>query len=268
MNPYMPRLARITEVLREASDIKTFKLEPLDGEIRFKPGQFVMISVFGIGEAPFAIVSSPGNSKHIEISVRAVGNVTRALHRLKRGDVVGIRGPLGNEFPLERLKGRDILVLAGGTGLLGVAALLWHIYEDRGRYGDVILLYGAREPRELIRLYDLEVWKERLDVRLTVDKGDASWKGHVGLVTSLLDSVAPLSRDTVAIACGPPVMLKATYEKLLSLGLTPTRIYVSLERQMKCGIGKCGRCMLSNGMFVCKDGPVFRCDQIPLRDLL
>lgn len=269
MNPYMPRPAKITEIIQETVDVKTFKLELMEGRgMNFTPGQFIMISVLGVGEAPFAIASNPRRYEHIEISVKSVGNVTKALHKLRVGDLVGVRGPLGKGFPIQDLKDKNILLIAGGTGLLGITALAWYIYEWRSQFGDVKLLYGARTPNAILRLRDLEIWSKKLEIHLTVDRADSSWKGHVGLVTSLLDIISFSPENTVAIICGPPMMLKATYERLISLNFSPTRIYVSLERQMKCGIGKCGRCMLSNGMFVCQDGPVFRCDQIPLRDLL
>ncbi len=270
-NPYIPKLAKIIKIVEESRDVKTFRLKFMSKSdmesFSFKPGQFVVISVFGIGEAPFAVSSSPLVREYFEVSVRAVGNVTRALHRLSEGSIVGVRGPLGKGYPLNELRGKNIVFIAGGTGLFGISALLWYIYENRKQFSNVMLFYGARTPKDFMRKYDLDAWKERIDVYLTVDRADETWKGHVGLVTSFLDEI-PLPREDVAfIACGPPLMLKATYNKLRSLGYSPSQIYVSLERQMKCGIGKCGRCMLSNGKFVCKDGPIFRCDQLPERDI-
>ena len=271
LNPYLPKLAKVDKIINETENVKTFKLRLLNESdarrFSFNPGQFIIVSVFGVGEAPFAIASSPLVKDYFEISVRAIGNVTRALHGLGEGDVVGVRGPLGNGYPLDELKGKNVVFIAGGTGLFGVSSLLWYIYENRSFFNDVMLFYGTRTPKDFMRKYDIDVWRNRIDVYLTVDRADVSWKGHVGLVTSFLDEIPLPKKEVAFIVCGPPLMMKATYRKLLSLGYSPNQIYVSLERQMKCGIGKCGRCMLSNGKFVCKDGPVFRCDQIPERDI-
>ena len=265
-NPYIPKLARIMGVVEEAYGVKTFKLE-VNGELKFSPGQFVMVSAFGVGEAPFAIASSPSKTSEIEVSIRAVGNVTRYLHRMKVGEIVGVRGPLGKGFPLEQFKDRNIMVVAGGTGLFGVSSLIWHIYENREEYGEVHLLYGVRKPSFILRRADIEEWDKKIGVHITVDIPEPGWSGHVGLVTTLLDKIGIPKENIVFAVCGPPLMMKAVYLKLLKLGYKPNQIYVSLERNMKCGIGKCGRCMLSNGLYVCKDGPVFRCDKLPERDI-
>jgi len=266
-NPYIPRIAKLSKIIDEAPGIKTFRIELLDGEMTFIPGQFITITVFGIGEAPFAIASSPSIKKYIEVSVRAVGDVTNALHRLSENSVIGIRGPLGRGLPLHEIRDMNIILIAGGTGLFGISSLLWYIYEHRYAFRDVILLYGVRTPRDFTRRYDIDVWSNRIEIHLTVDKGDSSWRGHVGVVTSLMNKVRLPREDTIAILCGPSPMLKAGYRKLLEQGFNPHNIYVILERHMKCGIGKCGRCMLSNGKYVCIHGPVFRCDEIPERDI-
>ncbi len=266
-NPYIPRPALIEEIVDEAPLIKTFKIRSFNGGLEFSPGQFVMVYVPGIGESPFAISSSPFTREYIKVSVRAVGDVTKALHKLKPKSLVGVRGPLGNGFPIEELLGKNITVIAGGTGLFGVVSLLWYIYEKRNNFDDVKLLYGARSPRDIVRREELEKWSDRIEVLLTVDRGDETWKGNVGVVTTLLDKTSIDYGKTVFVICGPPLMLKATYNRLLSEGVKKENIYVSLERHMKCGIGKCGRCMLSNGLYVCRDGPVFTCKQLPERDI-
>ena len=270
-NPFIPKLGRIIKIINETSDVKTFRIKFIKKEdikrFKFNPGQFVTITVFGVGEAPFAISSSPHEKEYFEISVRAVGNVTRALHGLDEGSIIGVRGPYGKGYPIEELLGKNIIFLAGGTGLLGVSSMLWYVYHNRGSFERVVLFYGVRTPKDFIRKYDLEVWSDRMEVYLTVDRGDETWKGHVGVVTTFLDEI-PLPKENVAfIVCGPPIMLKVTYNLLRKMGYRSNQIYVSLERHMKCGIGKCGRCMLSNGMYVCKDGPIFRCDKIPVRDI-
>lgn len=268
MNPYIPRLAKIIKIINESPDVKTFRLKFLDGAgLKFTPGNFVMVSCFGIGEAPFAISSSPFVQKYVEVSVRAVGNVTRILHRLGERSVIGVRGPLGKGFPLNEYFNKDVIIIVGGTGILGVSALLWYIYENRDKFNDVKLFYGARTPKDLIRYSDIRIWERKIKTYLTVDHADSSWKGSVGVVTKFLDEVPLHKNNVVFIVCGPPIMMKVTYRKLMSMGYKSSNIYVSLERRMQCGIGKCGSCMLSNGYLVCKDGPVFRCDKLMERDI-
>ncbi len=267
-NPYKPMQGLIEDIITETSDVKTFVIR-LSKEIIFEPGQFIMVYVPGVGEAPFAIASPPGETNVVEITVRRVGDVTNALHRLTVGRVVGVRGPFGRGFPLKELIGKDIVVLAGGTGLLGVSSLLWYIYLNKELFGKTILLYGVRTPRDFLRKRDLSTWSKRIEVYLSVDKTNGCrWGGFVCLVTDLLDIIGVDPRRTYVL-CGPPLMIKAAYYKLvMDNGVSPSKIYVSLERHMKCGLGKCGRCMLSNGLYVCLDGPVFRCDQIPMREMM
>ena len=265
-NPFIPMRSVVEEVIEESPDVRTLVLG-LEKEIEFTPGQFVMVSVPGYGEAPFAIASPPGRCRRIEVSVRRVGDVTAAIHRLRRGDEVGVRGPFGRGFPIKELENRDIVVVAGGTGLLGVSSLLWYMHMNRGVFGEVYLLYGARTPRDLLKRRHLEEWSRSMKLLLSVDRVDGGeWRGHVGFVTDLLDKIER-ARDEVYILCGPPMMMKVAYRKLVSRGVPPSSIYVSLERHMKCGLGICGRCMLSNGLYVCRDGPVFRCDEIPEREI-
>ncbi len=266
-NPYIPQIARVLDVIDETSDIKTIALR-LQQPITFTPGQFVMVTVYGFGEAPFAIASKPGKTDTIEITVRSIGDVTRAIHRLKKDDIVGIRGPLGRGFPLNELENNNIVVIAGGTGLIGVVSLLWYIHVNRSKFKDVTLLFGVRTPRDFIRVKDLEEFRKSIEIHLSVDRAEGmEWHGHVGFVTDFIDLLDIVKPNTKYIVCGPPMMMKVAFKKLVSKGVDRRDIYVSLERHMKCGIGKCGRCMLSNGMYVCRDGPVFRCDTIPERDI-
>ncbi len=273
LSPYVPKLAKVLDVIEETPDIKTLKLRYIDEEeqrrFSFRPGQFAEVSVFGYGEAPFAIASSPSrSSEHFEVSVRAVGTVTRAIHALKPGDIVGVRAPLGKGFPIENFYDMNVIVLAGGTGLFAVSSLLHYICEHRHEFRDVVLLYGSREPRLIPRRYDLDYWSKYIDVYLTVDKPDETWRGFVGVVTQLLDKVpTPRGPHTVACVCGPPIMMRVSIPKLLSLGISRNRIYLSLEWKMQCGIGKCGHCMLSNGKYVCLDGPVFALSEIREEDI-
>ncbi len=266
-NPLLPRPAKVLLIKDEARYIKTLRLKPVDGVPEFTPGQFVMVGVFGYGEAPFAIASSPLRADYIEVSVRAVGDVTRAIHNLSPGDWVGIRGPYGRGFPVKDWEGKNVIVVAGGTGLFGVSALIWYLYEFRSRYGRVVLFYGARTPDDIPRWNDIKVWNGRIETYLTVNRPNDKWKGDIGLVTTLLDKYKLPRRDVVFVICGPPIMIRAVYDKLSRMDYRPKDMYVSLERRMQCGIGKCGACMLSNGLYVCKDGPVFRIDEIPEADL-
>ncbi len=268
MNPYLPKLAKVINIIQETPDVKTIRLKLLNEEkLVFKPGNFVMISCFGIGESSFAISSSPFIQEYFEVSVRAVGNVTRAIHKLKVGDVVGVRGPLGNGYPITDLLNKNIVIISGGTGILGVSSLLWYIHEKRDDFGEVLLFYGARTPKDLVRYRDIKTWGKNIKTYVTVDRADETWKGPTGVVTKFLDEVTIPKHNVIFIMCGPPIMMKVTYRKLIGMGYKAKQIYASLERRMQCGLGKCGCCMLSNGLFVCKDGPIFRCDMLMERDI-
>lgn len=265
-NPFIPIKGVVEDVAEEAPSVRSLRIA-LSEEIEYAPGQFVMITVPGYGEAPFAIASPPGKRRVIEVTVRRVGDVTGAIHRLGPGDLIGVRGPFGKGFPVEELEGKSIVVVAGGTGILGVSSLLWYIHGNRDRFGEVMLLYGARTPRDMIKRREVEVWGKFMRVMLSVDRTDGEpWDGHVGFVTDLLDRVER-PRERIYVLCGPPMMMRVAYSKLVSRGVSPSSIYVSLERHMRCGMGICGRCMLSNGLYVCREGPVFRCDRIPEREI-
>ncbi len=265
-NPYVPFLMRVEDIIIETEDenIKTFELSftAKEDEERFVyiPGQFAEISVFGKGEAPFGMASTPTRPGRLAFSVSKIGVVTSALHQLEKGDRVGVRGPLGNGYPLESFKGKNLVLVGGGFGFSTLRSLTNFILHDSNRetYGDLTVIYGARRPGLLLYKKDLEDWQERGDVHLhlTVDKGENGWQGHVGFVPDVTRSVAPHPGNASAVVCGPPAMIQFTLPVLKDLGFGDGNIFVSLEMRMKCGIGKCGRCNVGS-KYVCSDGPVF-----------
>ena len=256
---YLPRLAELVrmEGLTERERLCELKLRNGD-ELGHKPGQFVEISVFGIGEAPLSISSSPTKKGSFEIGVRTVGNVTNALHRLEKGATVGVRGPFGNGFPLDRLKGQDVLIVAGGIGLVPLRSLVHYIEDNRGDFGRLIVLFGARTPAEQLFLDELAIWRQSKDMEYleTVDRGDENWKGNAGVITTLfpLFDIAP--EKTYAVIVGPPVMYRFVIAECKNKGIPDDQLLLSLERRMKCGVGKCGHCQINN-VYVCQEGPVF-----------
>ena len=258
---YIPSMARLLRVEQLTELEKLFTLELPEGHsLGNEPGQFVEVSLFGIGEAPISVSSSPSRSNGtFELCVRRVGDVTNAMHQLEPGAMLGIRGPFGNPFPIDRMEGKDILFAAGGLGLAPLRSLINEVLDRRGRFGRVIILYGAKQPGELLFRDELADWAERDDVEfhLTVDRGDETWDGHVGVITTLFPDITVNSRATVAATCGPPIMYRFVLMELLGKGIPETQIYLSLERRMKCGVGKCGHCQI-NGLYCCQDGPVFR----------
>jgi sulfhydrogenase subunit gamma (sulfur reductase) len=264
---YLPHLAVIRQIIDETGDTETFCLgfkdERHQREFTFRPGQFAMASVLGVGEAPFCISSSPSRRDGLEITVRRAGRVTGALHRLGPGAEIGVRGPYGTGFPLDFLEGKDLVFIAGGIGLAALRALLWYVLENPDRYGRMSLVYGARRPADLCFARDREAWGKNntLDTVITVDKGEGGWKGREGFVPRVLEEVAPSAGNAVALVCGPPVMNRLTFPVLEKLGFVPERIFTTLEKKMKCGVGKCGRCNIGN-LYVCSDGPVFSYRQI------
>jgi len=256
---YLPHLAELIRVEPIAEREKLFEFKLSHGkELGHKSGQFVEISLFGIGEMPISISSSPTKKRSFELAVRAVGNVTNALHNLDIGATVGIRGPFGNGFPIDNLKGKDILIVAGGIGLFPLRSLINYILDKRSEFGRLIILSGSRTPQERMFVNELEKWHKREDVELleTVDKGDEKWIGNVGVVTTLFPKVDVDPQKTFAITVGPPVMYKFVVAECQKKGIPDERIAMSLERRMKCGIGKCGHCQI-NGVYVCQEGPVF-----------
>ena len=258
---YRPVMARLLKTQQMTDLEKLFTVELPEGRsLGNEPGQFVEISLFGIGEAPISITSSPGRSNGtFELCVRQVGDVTSALHQLEPGAVMGVRGPFGNGFPIDKMRGKDILFAAGGLGLPPLRSLINEVLDQRGSFGQVIILYGTKQPSEILFRDEIREWSEREDVEfhMTVDRGDEDWQGNVGVITTLFPKVTINPRNTVAATVGPPIMYRFVLMELLGKGIPETQIYLSLERRMKCGVGKCGHCQI-NDLYCCQDGPVFR----------
>jgi NAD(P)H-flavin reductase len=257
---YLPEMARLANVEQVAALEKLFTIELPDGRnLGHDPGQFVMVSVLGVGEAPISITSSPSRSNgSFELCVRSVGDVTNALHKMQAGEAVGIRGPFGHGFPIDKMRGKDVLFAPGGLGLAPLRSLINQVIDERGSFGRVIVLYGAKRPEELLFRTELDEWIAQDDVEclVTVDRGDDTWDGHVGVITTLFPEIAVDPRNTVAVTCGPPIMYRFVLMELLGKGIPETQIYLSLERRMKCGVGKCGHCQI-NDLYCCQTGPVF-----------
>jgi len=251
-NVYLPHIAVIEKIIEETPGVRTFhfnfKDEKLREEFTFESGQFGECSVFGVGEAPFCISSSPTRRDHLEFAVQQAGRVTNALHRLGVGAEIGFRGPYGNSFPLELLQGKNLVFVGGGIGLAPLRSLIWNVIDNREKYGNIGIIYGARSPADLCFGYDLDSWDKdkAVNMVITVDRGDESWTGRVGLVPKILEEVAPSAQNAVAIVCGPPIMIRFTFPALAKLGFTPEQMLTTLEKRMKCGIGKCGRCNIGN----------------------
>jgi len=266
-NVYLPHIVVIEKIIDETPGVRTFhfnfKNEKLREEFTFESGQFAEYSVFGVGEAPFCISSSPTRHGHLEFALQRVGRVTNALHRLGVGDEVGFRGPYGNSFPLDLLQGKNLVFVGGGIGLAPLRSLIWNVIDNRDKYQNIDIIYGARSPADLCFQYDLDSWDKDSSINMvtTVDRGDESWKGRVGVVPKILEEVAPSAKNAVVIVCGPPIMIRFTFPALAKLGFTPEQMITTLEKRMKCGIGKCGRCNIGN-LYVCRDGPVFTYAQI------
>lgn len=254
--------AEITNIIRLTEMEKLFQVRIIDDTERerftFLPGQFVMVEVPGYGEIPISISSSFTHKGFIELCIRKVGLVTTVLHNAKRGCKVGIRGPFGTHFPMEQMRGNNILLIAGGLGLAPLRAPIFHVIENRSYYKDVYILYGTKESNLLLFTYQYEEWDRIADINLRViaEQGSKDWKGEIGLITDLLDEVDVDPGETNAIVCGPPVMFKFVCQRLTDMGIPMHRMFVSLERRMHCGMGKCCRCNIGS-TYTCVDGPVF-----------
>lgn len=258
-SPYLPGLATIMKIEEQTAMEKLFMVRPNDGKpLGHKPGQFVEVSVFGVGECPISVSSAPNKKADFEICVRRAGNVTNALHNLKAGDVIGIRGPYGTHFPVEDLRGKDLLFVAGGLGIVPLRSFINYALERRKDYGRIIVLFGARTPDDRLFKTELASLARRPDLEYleTVDVGDASWKGNVGVITTLFPKFTIDPKKTYAIMVGPPVMYRFAIAAARAKGLADDHIIVSLERKMKCGLGKCGHCQMGP-VYVCQEGPVF-----------
>jgi NAD(P)H-flavin reductase len=264
-DPMRPSLQRVERVRRETHDTFTLELRPVEarGHFAFAPGQFNMLYAFGVGECAISISSAPTAGAALAHTTRMVGTVTKALYRLKTGDVLGIRGPFGTAWPLREAEKKDVIFVAGGIGLAPLRPAMCQVLANRSRFGKVVLLYGARTPQDILFRRELERWRTKLDIELyvTVDRAESGWQGNVGVVTMLIQR-APFDRlNCVAMVCGPEVMMHFTVLELIKRGVKPESIYLSMERNMKCATGFCGHCQFGP-FFVCKDGPVFRYDRI------
>ncbi|MBE9505033.1 MAG: FAD/NAD(P)-binding protein [Proteobacteria bacterium] len=268
-NLYVPHLMTIEDITDETPDVKTFRLVFKDEKMRetfeFKTGQFAEYSAFGAGESTFCIASAHTRKGYVQCTFRKTGKVTEALSRMEIGDTVGFRGPYGNWFQLDEMKGKNLVFVAGGIALPPMRSVIWTVLDNREDYGDITIVYGARTVADLVYKNELKHWDERSDVNMvtTVDPGGEteSWKGKVGFVPTVLEEIAPSSENCVAIICGPPIMIKFTLQSLAKIGFTNDQVISTLENRMKCGLGKCGRCNVGN-IYVCKDGPVFTATEI------
>src|SRR4030042_3898 len=263
-NPYRPIEAKVLEVTIETPTIKTIRFKPAE-PLTFKTGQFVSITIPGVGEAPFTPSSRPAIKETIEVSVMKVGKVTDKIHELRKGDTIGVRGPFGQGYPLDDFKGKDVLVVGGGCGYAPLRSLMYSLLEVSSQFKKISFRGGCQTSKEILYKKEIEQWHERpdLNIMVTVDQGDETWKGHVGLVTTILDTVEMDCKSGVAVVCGPPIMVKFTTLKLLHMGFKDENIYLSMEKNMSCGIGKCGHCR-SGTYYACKDGPVFPYSKIKM----
>jgi NAD(P)H-flavin reductase len=267
IDPMLPSPWRVRRARRDTRDTFTLDLEPVNAGagIQFLPGQFNMLYVFGAGEVPISMSGDPVNPGVMTHTVRAVGAVTRAMGRLKRGDAIGLRGPFGASWPVEEAAGKDVVIVAGGIGLAPLRPVIYHVLARRKEYGRVALLYGARVPGDVLYHSELEKWRGRFDlqVEVTVDNVPAGqrWRGHVGVVTKLVGGAGFDPARTMAMICGPEVMMRFTVIELQKRGVSEESIFISMERNMKCAVGFCGHCMFGP-TFICKDGPVFRFDRV------
>jgi NAD(P)H-flavin reductase len=265
-NPYIPVPVEVVKIITEVDtkDIKTFRFAFLRKEdeaaFEYLPGQFAELSIFGKGESPIGIASSPTQSGYLEFTVQKAGVVTAALHEMEVGAVMGVRGPMGNSWPIDYLAGKNIVIVGGGFAFTTLRSLINYMLDERNRsrFGKITVIYGARTPGLLIYKDELAEWAKRDDLALhvTVDKGDETWKGREGFVPTVCKEVAPSSENAVTVICGPPIMIRFTLPVFFELGFSKENIITSLEMRMKCGIGKCGRCNVGE-KYVCKDGPVF-----------
>ncbi|QNL20410.1 FAD/NAD(P)-binding protein [Hyphobacterium sp. CCMP332] len=261
-NIYRPLKAPVIDILDESPLIKTFVMKP-ESEFTFKTGEFIEVTLNGYGEAPFTPSSSPLNHDQLEITVMKTGYVTDKLHEIKKGEVLGIRGPYGRGYPLDKFYGKEVIILGGGCGFAPIRSLMYNLIAEKDKFKKVTLCYGAKNPSECIYKPFVEEVRQvdNFEVYRSVDHADGNWGEKVGVVTILLDDIKVNPKNAVAVVCGPPIMMKFGTFKLKELGFKDEDIYLSMEKNMSCGCGKCGHCMLGD-YFVCKDGPVFSFDEI------
>ena len=264
-SPMIPFTYRVKKIIRETHDTFSLDLVTKNGSdpISFQPGQFNMLYVFGVGEVPISISGPKPGVQGLLHTIRAIGSVTQALQRLKKGDTVGLRGPFGKPWPIETSKGNDIVLLAGGIGLAPLRPALYALLDQRDQFGEISLLYGARSPKDLIFAKEFETWRGKfgVQVKVTVDTADRDWRGNVGVVTTSIPRVSFEPAHTTAMICGPEIMMRYSVLELMRLGVKEDCIYITMERNMKCAVGFCGHCQFGPA-FICKDGPVFRYDLI------
>jgi len=266
-NPYLIQPATIVEKIREAEDIDTYRLRFVDEQVRrsyrFAAGQFNMIYLFGVGEVAISIVSDPDEPESLDHTIRAVGRVTKAIAQLQPGDELGIRGPFGHGWPLEAIRGKDIVIVTGGLGCAPVVGAIEYVFRRRNQYGNVNILHGVKTPHDLLFRERFDAWRRQPDtqVLLTSDQPDKTWHYHVGVVTELFEQVAVDPARTVVLMCGPEIMMRLGAPILIARGVPAAAIHVSLERHMECGIGLCGHCQMGP-YFLCKDGPVMSYDRV------
>ncbi len=258
-NPLVPQVCQIVEITDETPDIKTFKVKTMEGTKPFapKPGQLGMFSLIGIGEGMFSITAQ--GEDYLDFAIKKIGMLTDALHEVKPGKQIGLRGPYGNTFPTEGCKGKNMLFIGGGIGLAPVRSFIRYAFENRKDYGKIDIVYGSRTPADLCFKDDLfKNWPAMPDteVHVTVDKGDENWNGHVGFVPAFVEELNFSPADTIVVLCGPPIMIKYCAQSLKKMGFADDQVVTTLEMRMKCGIGKCGRCNIGS-KYVCLDGPVF-----------
>lgn len=261
VDPMLPQLMSIRKTVWETDDTFTIQLEKADhndAEFTFLPGQFNMLYIFGMGESALSISSDPLKPGTLAHTIHRVGTVTTALSQMKRGDVIAVRGPYGTNWPIEKANGLDVCIVAGGIGLAPLRPALYSLFRRRRDYGRILLLYGARSPLDLLYRVELEQWSKLYDVEVlvTVDRSDSTWKGYIGVVPSLFTYIKLDARATIAMVCGPEVMMQYTIAEILRRGIPPEQIYLSMERNMNCAVGFCGHCQYGP-KFICKDGPVF-----------
>lgn len=253
---YLPSRAEIVEIIEMTSAIKFFKVKPYR-QFRYEPGQFVMFSLWGVGEVPISITSTYGLHENIEFCIRRVGHVTSAIHQLKPAAKIGIRGPFGNTFPIENVKGKDVLFIAGGLGIVPIRPLISKVINERKNFKKIALIYGSCNPSEILFKDDIDLWyKNGMHTTLIVERKDKGWRGDIGLVTEYLNRPKISFKNAYAFICGPPIMIKLTMNGLSQMGMHEDNIFTSLEAHMKCGVGKCGHCYADN-KYICTDGPIF-----------
>ena len=262
-NPYAYCDAEILDVVTETSTIKTFTFRPKT-VIPFRAGQFMEVTIPGVGEAPFTPSSNHAKLETLDFTIMGAGRVTRLLHEMQKGQTVGLRGPYGTAYPLDVFKGKEILIVGGGVGLAPLRALLYALFNEVNDYKRIIVKYGARTPKDIVYKNEIDTWRshgKHIELEITTDIGDPDWKGNVGLVTTVLKDLNLDMANAVSVVCGPPIMMKFATFKLLDLGFRPEQVHLSMEKNMSCGLGKCGHCRIGP-YYACKDGPVFTYDKI------